>query len=281
MHTKIVGILNITPDSFSDGGKFLGEENALKQLQQMLEDGADMIDIGAESTRPGAIAISKEEELNRLEKILPKIIQTVKNFNQKNSKAVEISIDSRNFETVTKAYEMGVDVINDVSGLVDLKTIEFIAKNNIKTVFMHSLSVPADPEIIINSALNVVDEIMKWAQEKIAFLISKGIKKEQLIFDPGIGFSKTAMQSIRILRNVAAFKSLDIPIYIGHSKKSFLDIINIDDFHNKQFNRLNLDQNIDERAKKTIIISTFLSANGADYIRVHDVLANKKAISSN
>lgn len=281
MSTKIVGILNITPDSFSDGGKFLSEENALKQLQQMLEEGADMIDIGAESTRPGAIAISAAEEIKRLEKILPKIIANVKDFNKKNNRKITIAIDSRHFNTVKFAYENGVDVINDVSGLTDEKTIEFIAKNNIKTVFMHSLSVPANPEIIINSALNVVDEIMKWAQEKIAFFISKGIKKEQLIFDPGIGFSKSAVQSIRILRNVATFKSLDIPIYIGHSKKSFLDIINIDDFHNEQFNSLNLDKNIDERSKKTIIISAFLSANGADFIRVHDVLANKKAISSN
>lgn len=280
MHTKIVGILNITPDSFSDGGKFFDEKNALAQVEKMIVEGADMIDIGAESTRPGSVTISQEEELSRL-KILPHIVKKVKEHNRQNNTKITTAIDSRNFETIKFAFENDVDVINDVSGLQDEKIIEFIAKNNLKTILMHSLSVPANPEILINSTLNVVDEIMNFAKEKIVFLEKKGVKKEQLIFDPGIGFGKTATQSIRILRNVAMFKSLEIPVYIGHSKKSFLDQIHEDEYQEKQFESLNLPGNFDERAKKTILISMFLAAHGADYIRVHDVLANKKAISLN
>jgi len=129
--TKLVGILNITPDSFSDGGKYNSLETALNRLQELLNDGADVIDIGAESTRPTAIAISHDEEWLRLEKILPEIIFAVKKFNQKTGKKIQTSIDSYHFETIEKAHECGVDVINDVKGLVDERIVKLIAKKNI------------------------------------------------------------------------------------------------------------------------------------------------------
>ena len=136
--TKIVGILNVTPDSFSDGGKFYSLENALAQLQKMIEDGANVIDIGAESTRPQAIPIGPEEEWKRLEKILPAIIYTVKN----SPKKIKTSIDSYHFETIQKSYALGVDVINDVTGLSDERIVDFIAAKNIETVLMHNVKVP-------------------------------------------------------------------------------------------------------------------------------------------
>ncbi|MBU6338473.1 MAG: dihydropteroate synthase [Rickettsiales bacterium] len=225
MPTKIVGILNITPDSFSDGGKFTSLDNAITHLKEMLNDGADMIDIGAESTRPGFTPVSTEEEWKRLEKILPAITSEVKNFNQKTGKKVTTSIDTRHFETAKKAFENGVDIINDVDGLIDDRTIEFIAKNNITTILMHNLSVPAVEGTLINRHLNLTDEIIKWAQEKISYLMQKGVKKSQLIFDVGIGFGKDSLQSIRILKNIDAFRVLGLPLYVGHSKKSFLDAI--------------------------------------------------------
>ncbi len=258
MRTKIVGILNITPDSFSDGGKYNSHETALNHLMQLIAEGADMIDVGAESTRPSAQRISVTEELKRLENILPEIIIIA------HGKKIPVSIDTMNYETAKKALELGVDIINDVSGLEDLRIVDLIAQNRgVKTILMHCKTIDPNPEIIIDKALNIDKKIINWAEEKIAFLLKNGVKKSQIIFDPGIGFNKNAEQSIRLIRNIDSFRSLDLPIYVGHSKKSFLDQINL--------------QNKD-RAEKTLIISKFLAQKMVDFIRVHDVLANKNAI---
>ncbi len=270
--TKLVGILNITPDSFSDGGKFDGIEDALAQTQKLVEEGAQMIDIGAESTRPGATPITSEQEIARIKDILPAIIAQVKNHDQE----IEVSIDSYHFETIKFAYEAGVDIINDVSGLKDQKIVDFIAKNNIKTILMHSLSVPADPNIIVNSALGVAEEVLGWAVAKIKELQGKGVQKSQLIFDPGIGFSKDNQQSIRILKNINIYKVLEMPIYVGHSKKRFLDDVYKDLVANND-----KEQVMAARALKTAMISAFLAQNGVDYLRVHDVALNKEYIEKN
>lgn len=266
MVTKIVGILNITPDSFSDGGKFFDFDSALKQTQKLLNDGADMIDIGAESTRPNAQILSDEQEWQRLAEILPEIIAEVKNFNQINKKKVLTSIDSYHFSTIKKSYELGIDIINDVSGLVDQKIIEFIGKNKIKTILMHNLAIHANPNIIVNEYLDldINREIIKWTQNKIEYLAKFKITKEQLIFDPGIGFSKNSKQSIQILKNIDSYKILSMPIYIGHSMKSFLD--NIDIKGDKQ--------------QKTLAVSEFLIKNEVDYLRVHDVTAHQELIKN-
>lgn len=268
MKTKIVGILNITPDSFSDGGLYNQASSAIVHLQKMLQEGADVIDIGAQSTRPNAPVISAGEEWARLENILPQIVDEVKKFNFAQEKQVEISIDTYHALTAKRAYKVGVNIINDVSGLQNAEMIEFIAHKNIKTVFMHSLSVPANRDIIINKNLNVVDEILKWAFAKIAELEKKGVKKQQLIFDPGVGFSKDGEQSLNIIKNITAFRQLNLPIYVGHSKKSFLDVLNVDGLSNDK----------ESRAQKTLIISKYLADNGVDFIRVHDVLQNKAVI---
>lgn len=195
MKTKLVGILNITPDSFSDGGKFNSSENALSKLKEMIADGADMIDIGAESTRPNSTPISTNQEWQRLEEILPELIAEIKKYPH-----LQSSIDSYHFENIKKAYELGIDVINDVSGLVDDRIIDFIAEKNITTILMHNLAIHANPEIIVNKNLDINREIITWAEEKISYLEKRGVKKSQLIFDPGIGFAKDAAQSINILK---------------------------------------------------------------------------------
>lgn len=268
MTTKLVGILNITPDSFSDGGQFDQETSALAHLAQMLNEGADVIDVGAESTRPNATAISDVREWQRLEKILPKIIEQTQKFNHDNNKSTQISIDTYHAATARKSWAQGVNIINDVSGLQSDEMIEFIAQNNCPTIFMHSLSVPANPDIIINKALNVTDEIITWAEKKIAYLEKKGIKKSQLIFDPGLGFSKNAEQSLRIVKNISAFKKIGLPIYVGHSKKSFLDALHIDGLSNDK----------QSRPQKTLIISNYLARQNIDYIRIHNVAQNKAAL---
>jgi len=256
--TKIVGILNVTPDSFSDGGKFNSLDKALNHLKRMIEEGADVIDIGAESTRPAASPIGAEEEWKRLEKILPAIISVVKNSPRK----IKTSIDSYHFETIKKSYEVGVDIINDVQGLSDEKIVEFIAQKNIETILMHNLKVLPVKGLVINRNLNLLAEMLKWAREKIADLEKKNVQKSQLIFDPGIGFNKDALQSIRILKNIEVFNILELPIYVGHSKKSFLDAVHVEG----------------DRAQKTLLISKYLSLKNVDFIRVHDVAQNLSAI---
>ena len=264
--SKIVGILNLTPDSFSDGGKYFDEKKALFYLEEMLMAGADIIDIGAESTRPNAQILNAQEEIARLENILPKLIFAIKNFNKIHNKNIQTSIDSYHLETIIFAHKIGVEIINDVSGLIDEKIIDYIAQNNLTAILMHNLAIHSNPELIVNRDLNVVEEIINWAQAKINFLMSKKIQKSQLIFDPGIGFAKNSTQSIRILKNINAFRVLNLPIYVGHSKKSFLDAINIS-------SQPELD-----RTAKTLIISQYLAQKNIDYLRVHDVKENIEAI---
>jgi dihydropteroate synthase len=262
--TKIVGILNVTPDSFSDGGKFDSKTSALDHLRKMLLEGADMIDIGAESTRPTATAISTDEEWRRLANILPEIIAVVKKFNAEKNKKILTSIDSYHFENLKKSYEFGVDIINDVKGLADERIVDFIAEKNITTILMHSAPIPVNPDLVINPHLNVTAEILNFAREKIYYLQKKGVKKSQLIFDPGIGFNKNALQSIRILKNIEAFRTLGIPLYIGHSKKSFLEEVKIKNA---------------TRAEKTLIISKYLAQKNVEFLRVHDVAENKATVA--
>ena len=249
--TKLVGILNVTPDSFSDGGKFNSLQSALDQTKKMIAEGADVIDVGAESTRPKSIPLSAKEEWARLEKILPAVISEAK----KSPKKVLVSIDSYHFETIKKAYDLGVDIVNDVSGLIDERIVEFIAEKNITTILMHNLAIHANPDLVINPHLNINKEILNWAAKKISDLEKKGVKKSQLIFDPGIGFAKDAAQSIRILKNIDAYRELGLPLYVGHSKKSFLDALHI----------------AGDRAEKTLEISRFLIEKNVEFIRIHDV----------
>jgi len=263
---KIIGILNITPDSFSDGGKFYQEKHAINHLEKLLQEGADIIDIGAESTRPNSQILSAKEEIDRLKNILPKINQYIENFNSNNSKKVAISIDTYHYETLVFAHQNGATIANDVSGLIDKNIIKYIAKNRLTAVLMHNLAIHANPNIIINRELNVLDEICIWANEKINLLQQENIAKSQIIFDPGIGFSKDAKQSLRIIKNIESYKILGTKIMVGHSKKSFLD-------------QLKIPKKPDlTRDEKTLIISKYLAEKNVDYLRVHEVLNNIKAI---
>ncbi len=259
MVTKLVGILNITPDSFSDGGRFNSLDAALNHLKKMLEEGADIIDIGAESTRPKAIPISQEEEWSRLEKILPTAISEIKKYPK-----VQSSIDSYHFENIKKAHQLGINIINDVSGLSNERIVQFIAEKNITTILMHNLATHANPNLVVNPSLNIHNEIIAWAQNKISYLLRNGVKKSQLIFDPGIGFAKDAQQSIHILKNIDTYRILGLPLYVGHSKKSFLDSLEI----------------AEDRAQKTLKISKFLIDKNVEFLRIHDVFSHKKLLTS-
>ncbi len=258
--TKIVGILNVTPDSFSDGGKFDSLETALTHLKKLIAEGADVIDIGAESTRPQATPIGPQEEWRRLTKILPAVISEVK----KSQKKIKTSIDSYHFETLVKAWELGVDVVNDVTGLSDERIVNFIAAKNVETVLMHHAAIPAVEGALVNRNINLIREMLRWSEEKISYLQQKNVKKSQLIFDVGIGFGKDALQSIRVLKNIDAFRVLGLPLYVGHSKKSFLEAIKIEG----------------DRAEKTLVVSKYLLQKNVDFLRVHDVAAHFSLLES-
>ncbi|MFT6106331.1 MAG: dihydropteroate synthase [Rickettsiales bacterium] len=263
--TKIVGILNITPDSFFDGGKYDEEKKALKQLEVLLNCGADVIDIGAESTRPNAEKVSCNQEWLRLKNILPEAIKMVNNYNLINNKNIEISLDSRNPDNVSKALNLGIDIINDVSGFEDVSMIALAAKSGKKIVLMHNLGVPADKNKVVDEELDIVGVLIDWAFCKMSLLKKHGVKKENIIFDVGIGFGKNSSQSIKILQEVDRLRVVGIPLYVGHSNKSFLDGWEI--------------EGCESREDKTIYISSSLISKNIEYLRVHDVESHVRITS--
>ena len=259
MTTKLVGILNLTPDSFSDGGKYNSNLSALEHAQKLINEGADIIDIGAESTRPNANLITEIEEWNRLKNIIPNLIELAHSQNK------QISLDTRNSSTAKKALDLGVDIINDVSGLNDPNMGNIIHSYNKPIIINHNLGLPASPDITIDEKQNAIEEIKKWGTEKINTLKSEyNISKERIIFDVGIGFGKTPQQSLYILENIQEFKTLGTEIYVGHSRKSFL----------KLFSQKNTEE-------KDILTANFSAkiANHVNYIRIHNVSLTKKALS--
>jgi dihydropteroate synthase len=246
---KLVAIINVTPDSFSDGGQTLSPADALAAVVSVLNDGADIIDIGAESTRPGATPISASDEWGRLAPVLEGITAL----------DVPFSVDTRHALTATKSLIFGANWINDVSGFENPDMVAVVRDSNCKLVVMHSLSIPADKSVVMQEE-DVVQALLVWARARLALLEKSGIARERIIFDPGIGFGKTAQQSRSIIDNIKEFKSLGVPIMVGHSRKSFLGGA------------------LEERDAKTLEVSRFLAAQGVDYLRVHDIAGHKAAL---
>lgn len=248
--TYLMGILNITPDSFSDGGKYLELDEALNHYNELLLDGADLIDIGGESTRPFSQKVSVEEEIKRVIPVIVKIREFDKN--------TIISIDTRNAKTAKKAVEAGADIINDISALDwDNDMIDVLKETGAAVILNHS---KGTPEVMQNNTVytDVVDEIFDYLQNKINFLIEQGIDKTKIIIDPGIGFGKTTEQNFEIINRIKEFKSLGCPILTGHSRKNFI----------KETITSNDTENLDTA---TLLISEKLSSSKVDMIRVHNI----------
>ncbi|MGB9595907.1 MAG: dihydropteroate synthase [Candidatus Poribacteria bacterium] len=246
--TLVMGILNVTPDSFSDGGLFVNVESAIEHAKKMIQDGADIIDIGGESTRPGAEAISIDVELSR---VIPVISELSK------STDVCISIDTYKPEVAEIAIDNGACMVNDISAISDPKMAKVVAKSGVPIVLMHKKGTPKDMQISPHYN-SLIDEIKKYLQDKVNMAERSGISSDKIIIDPGIGFGKTVEHNLEILRRLNEFKSLGKPILIGTSRKSFIGkILNIDDPK--------------ERIDGTSATVAIAIANGADIIRVHDV----------
>ncbi len=215
----IMGILNITPDSFYDGGKYMNEDYAISKAEKMIKDGADIIDIGGESTRPGATKVNVKEEIKR---VLP-VIKAIKPICYKNN--VKISVDTRNSETMEIAIANGADIINDVSALThDLEAINVIAHSKIPVCLMHMKNTPENMQDNPKYE-NVVKEVYDYLESRIEACKLAGIDKKLIIADIGIGFGKTLEQNIELLKNLDKFNNLGVPMLLGASRKSFIAAI--------------------------------------------------------
>lgn len=252
--TKIVGILNITKNSFSDGGQYFEYQDSIKHLQELISQGADIIDIGAESTKPYSKPIEPKEQLNKL---LP-ILEYIKEKNLD----IPISIDTRSAEVAKKCIEYGAKIINDVSGLdYDKEMINVLVEYpNIKIIIQHSQGTPENMQISPQYN-NLMDDIYTNLKNKVDYAISKGIKKENIIIDPGIGFGKTKEQNFEILKRWQEFKTIGCPILIGLSRKSLLNIPDADNT---------------EKDLYSLALNSILMNEKIDYIRVHNVKIHKK-----
>lgn len=261
---KIVGIINVTPDSFSGSGILPADSLILEHAKILCEDRADILDIGAESTRPGARSLTHEEEWQRLQTILPQICQLARRYN------IKTSIDTRHLQTAKNAIDCGIDWINDVSGAENNEMVDLIARNpHIKYVIMHNLGIPANKNITIAATANAVETVKEWFEQKLALLKAHGIPKDRVILDPGIGFGKTAEQSWNLINHIKELKQLGAEILIGHSRKSFLDFA-------PQHNQSLPHTKPEERLPQTLAVSGLLIKEGIEYLRVHDVREHKE-----
>ena len=211
---QLMGILNTTPDSFYDGGKYTTLPSAIKRAQDILEQGASIIDIGGASSRPGANDVSVEEEFSRT---IPVIRELKNNFPQ-----AIFSIDTTNFDTALAAADEGVQIINDVSGLADPKLAGLAAAYNIKLVIMHTRGTPQNMQENCHYE-NILADIFDFFKEKIEIAKEQNLPKTNIILDIGLGFAKTREQNWQLLENLDYFKALDLPLLVGASRKSFTD----------------------------------------------------------
>ena len=244
---NIMGVLNLTPDSFSDGGKFNKKNQGVNHAKNLFKFGADIVDVGGESTRPGSKSVNLKEELKRIEKTIRKI-----------SKKIPLSLDTRKSEIMNKGIKLGVKLINDVSGLsYDPKTINVLKKNKIPFVIHHSQGNPENMQNKPNYQNELLD-IYDFFEDKIKFLRSKGIKHSNIIIDPGIGFGKNLKHNMNLIRGISIFHTLGFPILLGLSRKKF-----IKDLSGKNDTK--------SRVGGTIASSLYSMMQGVQILRIHDV----------
>ena len=244
---QVMGILNVTPDSFSDGGKFATFDKALAQVEQMILDGVDIIDIGGESTRPGAVDVSEEDELARVIPLL-KAIKT--NFD------IKVSIDTSKAEVMSQAIVHGADIINDVRALQNEGCLAVLAKSTVPICLMHMQGLPRSMQDNPQYE-DVIGDIKQFFIDRISVCEQAGINRERLILDPGFGFGKTLEQNYQLLAQLHQFSDLGLPLLSGTSRKSMIGNL--------------LARNVDERLAGSLTTAIIAAQQNASIIRVHDV----------
>lgn len=249
-----MGVLNITPDSFSDGGKYFDFESAVKHGIQMFNTGADIIDIGGESTRPGSDPVSEEEELRRVIPVIEKL----------SNQGIPISIDTYKSSVAEAAVDAGAVMINDISGLrFDERIAEIAAEQDVFLTIMHIKGKPRDMQNDTGYD-DLVGDIKLYLYESAELAQKSGVRRERIIIDPGIGFGKSYQQNLEIINRLREFKALGFPILVGPSRKAFIGAV--------------LDKPPAERLYGTTSVCCLAAANGADIVRVHDIEEMSQAL---
>jgi dihydropteroate synthase len=252
--TCIMGVLNVTPDSFSDGGKHLDPESAVRHAVKMAEEGADIIDIGGESSRPGAKSVSEEEEIGRIIPVIKEI---------KRSTDVILSVDTHKSGVARRALEEGVSIVNDITALGDPEMAGLVAEFDAGVVLMHMRGTPEAMQDDPNYT-DVVGEIIEYLRQAAEKAQNAGIPPGRIIIDPGIGFGKKLEHNLAILENLGQFKKLEKPILVGTSRKSFLGELTGKDITGRIFG-----------TAASVAVSVM---EGADIVRVHDVGAARDVV---
>ena len=250
--TAVMGILNVTPDSFHDGGTFFDREAAIDGAKRLIEAGADIIDIGGESTRPGADPVPAAEEIDR---VVP-VIDAVADLD------AWISVDTRKAAVAEAALEAGADILNDVAGLEDPAMRFLAADYEVPVIVMHSIDTPVVPDRDVDYE-DVVEDVIRALDERVLLAEKAGIPRERIVVDPGLGFGKTAAESFELLGRLDEFDALGCPVLVGHSHKSMFD---------------HVDRTPDDRLEATVAATALAAERGADIVRVHDVAENRAAV---
>jgi dihydropteroate synthase len=250
--TAVMGIVNVTPDSFHDGSEYNTVESAVARAEEMVENGADILDIGGESTRPGAEPVPDEEEIKRIVPVIERLADL----------DALVSVDTRKARVARAALDAGADILNDVSGLEDPEMHHVAAEYDVPIVVMHSIETPVDPDTAIEYD-DVVEDVIDSLTERILLAEKAGLDREQIIVDPGLGFAKTPRESFALLGRADEFHALGCPVLIGHSHKSMFDQIGKEE---------------EDRLHATVAASAIAAERGADIIRVHDVSENVAAV---
>ncbi len=247
---QVMGVLNVTPDSFSDGGKFNQINAAMQQVEEMVNEGVDWIDVGGESTRPGAAEVSVDDELNR---VLPVIKAIRAKFPKQN-----ISIDTSKPEVMEAAVMAGANMINDVNALQADGAVEVAVKHDVFVCLMHKRGTPQDmqnnPEYD-----DVVQQVLDFFDARVEACLAYGMDADRIILDPGIGFGKTLDHNLQLIQNTATIKQMGFPVLMGVSRKSMFGDL--------------LQRPVDQRLAGSLAVAQFAYLQGADYFRVHDVAA--------
>jgi dihydropteroate synthase len=246
--TLVMGIVNVTPDSFSDGGSYTSVDDAVKHAIQMVTDGAELLDVGGESTRPGSEVVSPEEEVHRVVPVIRRIVGELPD--------VPVSVDTRKAVVARAAVEAGATIVNDVSAGADPAMFEVVADAGAGMVLMHMKGEPKtmqdDP-----SYYDVVAEVRGFLGDRLEAAVSAGVDLERLCIDPGIGFGKTLEHNLAILHDIRAFHHLRVPVLVGPSRKWFIGTLT--------------DTEVDDRMEGTAGVVAWCAAEGVDVVRVHDV----------
>ncbi len=254
--TLVMGILNVTPDSFSDGGRFFAHKSAIDHGLKLVKDGADILDIGGESTRPFSEEITEEEEIRR---VLPVIEQLVPRID------IPVSIDTTKSGVARRALDAGASIINDVGAFrMDPQLARLAAERKVPVILMHMKGVPGTMQVN-PQYIDLLAEIKEFLSERIAFAVRKGIERSKIMIDPGIGFGKNVFHNFQLIRDLSFFSDLGVPVLIGPSRKAF-----IRNTLKKHFGaEFTVDRNEVETGTQAIVAASILS--GAHIVRVHDV----------